>query len=76
MTIAVISPLARERVIEIASRQHRIRSQNRDGFHQNGTKPFSVLTAFLAFVMPVAHTRLETRAQRMMAGNYFGCFGR
>ena len=40
MTIAVIAPIARKRVIKIASRQHRVRSQNRDGFRQNDIKFF------------------------------------
>ena len=33
VAIAVITPLARERVIKIATRQQCIRSQHVDGFH-------------------------------------------
>jgi hypothetical protein len=35
VAIAVITPLAREQVSEIATRQQCIRSQHIDGFHQN-----------------------------------------
>jgi hypothetical protein len=40
----VIAPLARERVIEVASRQQRIRSQHVDGLHQNDIKLFAELS--------------------------------
>jgi hypothetical protein len=51
VAIAVIAPLARERVIEVASRQQRIRSQHVDGLHQNDIKLFAELSGFLAFVV-------------------------
>lgn len=51
MAIAVITPLARERVIEIAARQQCIRNQHIDGFHQNDIKFFAVPPGFLAFVV-------------------------
>ena len=50
VAIAVITPLARERVIEVTSRQQCIRSQHVDGFYQNDTKLFAVPSGFLAFV--------------------------
>src|SRR5450830_523590 len=51
VAIAVIAPLARERVIEVASRQQHIRSQHVDGFHQNGINLFAMPYGFLAFVV-------------------------
>jgi hypothetical protein len=47
----VITPLAREWVIEVASRQQDIRSQHVDGFEQNDIKFFAVLSGFLTFVV-------------------------
>ena len=46
VAIAVIAPLAGERVIEVASWQQRIHSQHVDGFHQNDIKLFAVRPAF------------------------------
>ena len=51
VAIAVITSLARERMIEVASRQHCIRSQHVDGFYQNDIKLFAVPSGFLAFVV-------------------------
>jgi hypothetical protein len=69
VAIAVITPLAREWVIEVASRQQGIRSQHVDGFQQNGIKLFAVLSGLLAFVLNLPHSDSreafrESRQQR------------
>jgi hypothetical protein len=46
VAVAVIAPLARERVIEVASRQRRICSQQVDDFYQNGIKLFAAPSRF------------------------------
>jgi len=67
-------------VIEVASRQQRVRSQQVDDFHQNGIKLFAVLSGFLAFVvaleavgllnLPHSACREACRERRQQRGRF------
>ena len=51
VAVAVIAPLATERVIEIAARQRLVLRQHGDGFEQGGIEALAVPSGFLAPVV-------------------------
>ena len=48
VAVAVIAPLAAERVIEISPRQRLVLGQHSDGFEQLGVEAFAVPSGFFA----------------------------